>query len=283
MILPLMPPPKIGFVGFKCGQGHHSTVKAVRGELAKSGAVSLEADKEAVTLNDHFTCWRGTFMVDKAYIFAATHLPSVHRYLYENAHKLQSRESRQATLRKWLKPGLAEALTKNGAKVLVSPHPMVSEVIHLLKIDGKIPADTKLVSLVTDLTVNETYYTPGLIIVPHPTAKEKLVAMGKDPNLVVVTSGLVARAEFRQPYDRQQVRAEVNRKLSEELGESDAIGTSAPLLVAIGGGLGLKLAEIVDFLPEAASLTPGQDDHRVWRERKIEEPGRAAHRQGEAR
>ncbi|MGK5087649.1 hypothetical protein WDW86_08835 [Bdellovibrionota bacterium FG-2] len=122
--------------------------------------------------------------------------------------------------------------------------------------EGKIDPKIKEVQFVTDHDVNFNYLSRGLIIVPHPSLKDKLVKMGKDPSLVKVVEGIPAGPAYLEDFDKAAVRAELNASLSAELKRPNILGIEDPLILATGGGLGLGLKPIADFLPKWKPTKP---------------------------
>jgi len=171
----------------------------------------------------------------------------VYDYLYNTAPKKNGPEATRWGVRQLMTPELVELLTRDKSKVIVCPHPILATMANILQIDGLLPPDTKIVSVVTDFSVTEAYNAYGLIIVPHPALKEQLVAMGKDPAMVRVVSGLPAGPEFTGNFDWDRDHATVRHALAAQ--HPELAGTD-PLFVAAGGGKGLMLDKLVSYLKD---------------------------------
>jgi len=242
-------PPVIEFFTIDAGAGHAMIEKAVKSSLEKSpyGQTVLIPEKSTL-VNDHLTKF-GNFKLSKSYVLMAKYAPWMWEFTYSTLPKITTREMKRSMYRGLITPQLIAALTKDKPDLIYCTQPMLAEFIDVLKEDGYIDPKVKVVNMVTDYSVTEAYNTRGLVIVPHQSLKDKLVAMGKDPNLVKVVSGIPAREQFREPYDKAEVRKLLAAKIAESHGGKDLLGTKDPFFLAFGGGEGLGLDKVIDFLP----------------------------------
>lgn len=145
---------------------------------------------------------------------------------------------------------LAEEIRKTKPDMIYCTHYTLAEIITLLKVEGLIDADIKVVSQVTDFSIIPDHNTKGLVVVPHEKLKEQLVQFGKDPSMIQVVGGIPARANFISEYNPQDAKQRIKQKIiSENSPEGFDLDLSKPIFVAAGGGDGRNLRFLIDFLP----------------------------------
>ncbi len=247
-------PVEVLFFTVDAGKGHEMIEKAIKTPLDKSAPdYGMNISKDSVMLNDHLGRVKNFFW--HLPITIGQIAPKVWEKIYNGSGKANP-EVERVMYKALLNSGLVEALTRSHPKMIVTTFPLVPKFIDILKEEGKIDPKLKVVQIVTDYSVTQNYLSRGLIIVPHPSLKDKLVAMGKDPSLVKVVEGIPAGPAYLESYSKEAARAELNASLSAELKKPNILGLEDPLILATGGGLGLGLNPIADFLPKWKPTKP---------------------------
>lgn len=152
---------------------------------------------------------------------------------------------------------LAEEIRKTNPDMIYCTHYSLAEIITILKVEGLINPNIKVVSQVTDFSIIPDHNTKGLVVVPHEQLKTQLVAFGKDPAMIEVVGGIPARRNFISDYNSQEAKQQIRQKiLSENSPEGFDLDLSKPIFVAAGGGDGRNLRFLIDFLPKFAPSKP---------------------------
>lgn len=253
---------RIAFITVLAGDGHLQIGKAV------TNAIDSEAEKLNLTLSVFLTPGKDgrlepthslllnpyltasqKILWEKVYHIIAAHFPLAWEIAYTNIGRVIPHSLRKKSMEQYLDPRLILELMKDDPQVIVAMHPLLVEIVNVMKEVGLVSHKLKVINMVTDFSVTPLYNTEGLIIVPHESLRQKLISWGKDPHLVVTVNGIPARSEFYESYDAETVRAELSQS-------NPAIGGSIPLIVATGGGDGYGLDQIREFLPNWHPETP---------------------------
>lgn len=247
---------RIAFVTVLAGDGHlqigRAVTRAVNSEAEKlnlSLSTFLIPDKngkletsQSLLLNGYLTPAQ-KILWEKVYHIIAARAPWLWELAYTHVGQIIPHSLRKKSMEQYLDPRLILELTKDNPQVIVAMHPLLVEIVNVMKEVGLVSHQLKVINLVTDFSVTPLYNTEGLIIVPHESLREKLISWGKDPQLVVTVNGIPARSEFYETYDSQTIRAELSQSIPEIAGKD-------PLIVATGGGDGYGLDQIRTFLPQ---------------------------------
>jgi processive 1,2-diacylglycerol beta-glucosyltransferase len=241
------PKPVVQFFTIKAGAGHENIEKAIQDGLPGS-ALTQHATivGQSIIINKYLTP-RGDFLLRRSYELMAEHFPLLWNFSYSVLPKILPAETQRKMYRGLITPQLTAQLQKNNPRLIFCTQTMLPLFVDIMKEDGTLPSNTKVVSFVTDYSVNESYNVPGLIIVPHQSLKDQLVKLGKDPGLVKVVDGIPAGLRFRDPYNKEEERKKLAEQILKETGID--IGTKDPLFVATGGGQALEMSKMIDFLP----------------------------------
>lgn len=249
-----MQPYKILFLTADVGHGHLSIHQAIFSKfkeglkeyLPNIQLLELEITKELAPLK--------RFLSFGIYKFAVEWCPR----LYHHFYRITAEASPETFInqhRKILSDSLQNKLMDLDPDMIVSTHPSGAAFASILKEDGLICPKVLMLTFVTDFATGNTYNADGIIVVPHENLKKTMEeTYGRQPGTTEVIPGLLPRAEFLQNFSRSEMRDKIRREILWETGTT--YNQHLPIFLAVGGGEGLRLSRLIEFLPKWEPSTP---------------------------
>lgn len=236
----------VTFLTAEGGAGHIMIEKAFKDALEKDPSAK-DLNIHSIFFNRYLSAKGQSF--EKQYVWWAEHAPRLWDAMIAAFPMMMTREMKRRVVRGSFLPELAQEIQKTHPDIIYCTHFSLAEIVDILKEDGLLDPKIKVVSQVTDFSIIKEHNTRGLVVVPHPSLKDDLVKLGKDPAMVQVVGGIPARPPFLEPYKKETERKALVERLASESGGVDHLGTQDPLFLVTGGGDGRNLRFFADFLP----------------------------------
>jgi processive 1,2-diacylglycerol beta-glucosyltransferase len=204
------------------GSGHTRAAEAVADEIKRKYS---QAEIEIVDFMSSQTAYLNGFLKE-AYLKILSLAPDMYQFLYSVTGNKMSGFSVQGLLALAMKNDMAELIKKSGASVIIFTHPFPCAAAAYLKRTGQI--DALLCGVITDFAVHQlwVYNEVDLYFVAHSSLKKKLAERGISEGRIFDT-GIPITAEFANSFDREKIMQKL------------AINNPLPIVLVMGGGLGL--------------------------------------------
>lgn len=226
------------------GNGHISIHNAIKSKLQESFKDwPIEIQEQEI---DHVLGFWGKLLF-RFYSFIVEWLPTLYSIFYWFINWTSTNNFMR--MQKWIiSDEFRHRMAHLDPDMVINTHPTGAAFCSILKQEKYLSSYCSLISFGTDFVTGSAYDSEGLVVVPHQKLKDIMIQdYNRIDREVEVIPGLLPRPEFYQEYSQKTCRLEAYQEIYKETAIFCAL--KDPMLLAIGGGYGLRLKKLVDFLP----------------------------------
>ncbi len=217
-----MPKKNVLIVTASIGSGHIKAAAAIDNELRY---VCPQANVSIVDFMSPETAYLNK-LLKEIYLKMLDFVPALYEFLYNFTAGEWKCSSIQGLLAYFMKKNMADLIKKYQADIVICTHPFPCAAAATLKDDAH--NNFKLFTVITDFSLHQIwlYKNVDMYFIPHEDMYSELVKRGISEDIITV-SGIPVDYSFTKEYDKEQLR----QKLS--------LSSNEPVVLIMGGGLGL--------------------------------------------